>query len=202
MPLNLSGCSFVFLVDEREGGVAVRAGNKRVERERVVPAGRDGFEVFYERHWATTVTVAGALCRDVAVAEELAQEAFARAFGRWARVSRLERPELWVRRVALNLAVSRFRRRQAETRALGRAGARRRRVSDQPFAPEVEEFWAALRSLPARQAQAAALFYVDDLSIVQIAGLLGCAPGTVKAHLHAARARLRVVLDDPREAGT
>jgi RNA polymerase sigma-70 factor, ECF subfamily len=157
------------------------------------------FEVFYEVHWARTVTVTGVLCRDMAIAEELAQEAFLRAYGRWKRVSSLDRPELWVQRVALNLAVSRFRRLQAETRALGRARADQRPAPASWSSPEVEEFWTALRSLPTKQAQVAALYYVDDLSVARIAELLGCADGTVKAHLHAARARLRVVLDHPRE---
>lgn len=153
------------------------------------------FEAFFESQWPATVRVVRALVRDGEVAAELTQEAFLRAYARWARVSRLDRPDLWVRRVALNLAVSRLRRVQAEARALLRLGARRARASEQRFAPEVEEFWDAIRALPARQAQATALFYVDDLGIADIASVLDCAEGTVKAHLHAARQRLRDQLD-------
>lgn len=61
-------------------------------------------------------------------------------------------------------------------------------VSNDPAA-KVEEFSEALRSLPTRQAQAA-LFYIDDLPVSQVAEVLGCAPGTVKTHLQAARQRL------------
>lgn len=158
------------------------------ERGRPAAVTPMSFERFYASQWGPVVAVTAALCRDVGVAEELAQEAFLRAYGRWGRVSKMDRPELWVRRVALNLAVSGFRRRRAERRAL-------RRLRDRPSGPvaqdpDVEEFWEALHALPTRQAQAAALFYIDDLSVTRIAQVLGCAPGTVKAHLHAARQRL------------
>lgn len=168
---------------------STRTGSRRA-RAVGSATGPMSFEECYTRHWAPVVAVTAALCRDGAVAEELAQEAFLRAFGRWKRVSQLDRPELWVRRVALNLAVSRFRRLQIEVRVLYRAGARNRPATED-LAPQVEEFWDALRSLPPRQAQAAALFYVDDLPIERVAEVLGCASGTVKAHLHAARQRLR-----------
>lgn len=165
-------------------------GGRSSREAAVVPR---SFEGFYSAQWVPVVGVTAALCRDVAIAEELAQEAFLRAYGRWGRVSRMDRPELWVRRVALNLAVSGFRRRQAESRALRRVHGRHDDARAHDL--EVEEFWEALRSLPTRQAQAAALFYVDDLPVAEVAQVLGCAPGTVKAHLHAARQRLQHSLD-------
>ena len=55
-----------------------------------------------------------------------------------------------------------------------------------------------MRALPRRQAQVVALFYVDDRSVADIALVLECAEGTVKAHLHKARGALAVALDpDP-----
>jgi outer membrane protein assembly factor BamB len=41
-----------------------------------------------------------------------------------------------------------------------------------------------VRSLPRRQAQVVALHYLGDLPVAEIARVLGCAEGTVKAHLH------------------
>lgn len=163
-------------------------GARRGAGQRV--AARGSFDAFYDGHWVDVVAVTASLCGDVDVAEEIAQEAFIRAYGRWGRVAVLDRPDLWVRRVAMNLAVSRFRRLQAEARALARLGGRRQREDPRP-AVESEQLWRALRALPRRQGQVAALFYVDDRSIAEIARVLGCAEGTVKAHLHAARQRLR-----------
>ena len=55
---------------------------------------------------------------------------------------------------------------------------------------EVEGVFEALRSLPTRQRAAIALHYLDGYSIADIAMALGCAQGTVKAHLHKGRRAL------------
>lgn len=55
-------------------------------------------------------------CGDRHLAEELAQEALARAWERWPAVSRMASPEGWAFRTAMNLARSGFRRRRIERR--------------------------------------------------------------------------------------
>lgn len=52
------------------------------------------------------------------------------------------------------------------------------------------DFWAAVRSLPRRQAAVIALHYYEDLPVADIAAVLGIAEGTVKAHLHKGRESL------------
>jgi RNA polymerase sigma factor (sigma-70 family) len=54
----------------------------------------------------------------------------------------------------------------------------------------------ALDDLSRRQRQAVDLHYFVGLDIATVASVMGCAPGTVKATLHQARARLRVLLGD------
>ena len=56
-------------------------------------------------------------CNDRGVAEELAQEALARACVSWPKVRGMDAPGAWIHRVAMNLANSHFRRRGAERRA-------------------------------------------------------------------------------------
>jgi RNA polymerase sigma-70 factor (ECF subfamily) len=56
--------------------------------------------------------------------------------------------------------------------------------------PESGEVWQAVAQLPTRQAQAVALYYVDQLSLEEIGEVLGCSTGTVKTHLSRARVRL------------
>jgi RNA polymerase sigma-70 factor (ECF subfamily) len=136
------------------------------------------------------VTLARGLCAP-AVAEDVAQEAMLVAYRRWGTVSELERPDTWVRRVCINLAVSSFRRRVIEIRALTRLARRR---EPEPLSNDTEEFWAAVRALPKRQAQAAALRFVYELPIADIAEVLSCSEGTVKQHLSRARASLRADL--------
>lgn len=146
------------------------------------------FEELYRRDFARLVSVAHGLSGSRAAAEELVQEAFLAAHRRWNRIGRYADPSAWLRRVVVNRSVSAVRRRMAEAVALTRLGGRRELPDSLPDHDEV--VWRAVRQLPPRQAQVVALYYVDDRSVVEIAGILECAEGTVKAHLHQARQAL------------
>jgi RNA polymerase sigma-70 factor (ECF subfamily) len=158
------------------------------------------FEHFYLEEYPRVVKLVYALSGSRAGAEDIAQEAFLRAYQHWERVGSYERQAAWVRRVAANLATSGLRRRLLEARALARLAGRREPALD-PLPAEQADFGRALRALPRRQAQAVALFYVEDLSVQQIAAVLDCAEGTVKAHLAKARHTLakRLQLDPGEE---
>ena len=60
-------------------------------------------------------------------------------------------------------------------------------------------FWQAVRRLPLRQAQAVALYYMEDYSVREIAEVLDCSEGTVKTHLSRARDAVarQLQLEDP-----
>ena len=85
------------------------------------------------------------------------------------------------------LATSHLRRRTIEARALVRLAGRRGLPE---LLPDNETFWSEVRRLPRRQAQAAALRYVYDLSVAEIALTMGCAEGTAKVHLSRGREAL------------
>jgi DNA-directed RNA polymerase specialized sigma24 family protein len=150
----------------------------------------DDYAAFFRREVAGLVALATAIAGPDR-GEELAQEALLRAHREWQRIARYDKPGAWVRRVTINLAASDRRRRGAEARAMQRV-ATRRQLPVPP--PEVDGFWALVRTLPHRQAAAVALHYLDDLSIAEMADALGCAEGTAKAHLHKARASLALHL--------
>lgn len=118
------------------------------------------------------------------------------AYRHWDRVRRMERPDSWVRRTTANLATSAVRRRLAEARAVVRLSSRRE--ADAVLPESDEDFWRVVRSLPRRQAQAVALRYGLGCTVAEVADVLGCAEGTVKASLHAARASVgrRLLLED------
>ena len=80
------------------------------------------FDAFYERARDRLAVQIAALTGDPAEAVDHVQEAFVRAWSRWGYVSGLDDPEGWVRRVAHNLAVSRWRR--ARRVVLGRTPER------------------------------------------------------------------------------
>ena len=154
---------------------------------------RAGFDEFYLAEVTRLVALARSLA-GAAVAEDIAQEAMLVAFRRWHEVGDLQRPDLWVRRTCANMAVSQFRRRVAELRATTRLAGRRDAPAPDPMSDRAEEFWAAVRALPQRQAQAAALRFVYDMPIAEIAEALSCSPGAVKQHLSRARHALALSL--------
>lgn len=160
--------------------------------------GRPSFDSFYQREFPAVRAVAWALTGNVWTAEEVAQDAFLRAHREWERVCRYDEPGGWVRRVAINLATSRLRRGVREVRALARLAGRR--TEDWHMPDSSREFWAAVRSLPQRQATVLALHYYEDLPVADIAAVLGLAEGTVKAHLHKGRDALRKVIRPAGEA--
>jgi RNA polymerase sigma-70 factor (ECF subfamily) len=154
-------------------------------------ARRGSFEEFYTAELPRLVALARGLC-PAHLAEDVAQEAMIVTYRRWREVSELERPDLWVRRTCANLAVSQFRRRMVELRGTARLAGRRQPVVE--LSEAGEEFWAAVRALPHRQAQSAALRYVYDMPIAEIAATLGTSEGTVKQHLSRARKALAATL--------
>jgi RNA polymerase sigma-70 factor (ECF subfamily) len=68
------------------------------------------FTDFYDATWGRTVACAYAVAGDLGAAEDLAQEAYTRAWPRWSTISAYDDPAAWVRRVATRPAVSRWRR--------------------------------------------------------------------------------------------
>ncbi len=172
--------------------IGVRMAEEREATPRVqVPS---PFEVFYRNEYPPVVALMRVLCGTTSVGEELAQEAFLRAYRDWDRVATLVSPQAWVRRVAMNLAMSRFRRLRMATAVRLRLTPVRSTVD--PLPVEDEAMWAEVRRLSARQAQAVTLRYVEDLSVRDIAEVLGVAEGTVRATLHQARQRLRQRLSE------
>ena len=164
----------------------------------VVPATDiDDFESFFRRERDRVVRLLWAMTGSHAVAEDLAQETFAAAHRRWARVRDLERPDLWLRRVALNRAIGVARRRTTEQKALARLARygtpQLAAVDPEPHVPEPPVL-AAIRDLPRRQRQVVGLVYLDDRSIDDAALALGLTPSTVRTHLERARAALASAL--------
>jgi RNA polymerase sigma-70 factor (ECF subfamily) len=142
------------------------------------------YESEYPRLYATVVLV----CRDRAVAEEVAAEAFARAMERWRRVSRMDSPGAWTCRVALNL-VRRRHRRAPDIDLVDRADH-----GDQSTVDVAVDLAAAIAALPPRARAAFVLRFVHDLPERDVAVAMGVRRGTVAALVHQAKTTLRVAL--------
>jgi RNA polymerase sigma-70 factor, ECF subfamily len=151
------------------------------------------FDELYAAHYGDLTVQLYAYFGDRHEAQDVVQEAFCRALARWRTVSRYEDPVAWLRRVAWNLALSRWRRTRTAL-----AFARRQRPGESHVAgpdPERVALIAALSGLPDQHRRAIVLRYLADLTIAEIAEREGVPEGTVKSWLHRARAALAERLD-------
>jgi RNA polymerase sigma-70 factor (ECF subfamily) len=153
------------------------------------------FDEFYATHFSTLVAQLRAGIGDLAEAQDVVQEAFCRAWSRWDRVSDYDDPQAWVRRVAWNLAVSRWRR----TRTALRYVAGQTPVHVTGPGPDRVVLDTALARLPVNHRRAVVLYYLADMSAADIARDCGVSESTVRSWLHRARAALFQQLSAPGE---
>lgn len=159
---------------------------------------RSWLEELYRAHHQRLVRLARVLTGDDAVADELVQEAFAQAHRSLVR-PRAGAELAYLRRAVINRAHGHHRHLRvvravpaeppayADAAETGVLAADRRR-----------EVVQAVRALPARQRDCVVLHYYEELTDVEIARTLGISTGSVKTHLHRARATLAQVLEEAR----
>jgi RNA polymerase sigma-70 factor, ECF subfamily len=157
----------------------------------VADAERERFAHFFRAEYDRVVRVVAFIVHDRGRAEEIAQDAFVKAFDRWRQVGQYTNPDAWVRRVAVRMAV-RFARRE-RIRPQLEAAAAPSPIGGADASPDV---LGAMELLPARQRAVVTLFYLEDRSVDDIAGILRCSSSTVKVHLHRARRTLASVVGE------
>ncbi len=151
-------------------------------------------ERLYRDSSGALVTAAYALTGDLTEAEDVVQEAFIRAFSRPEKVAHADNPVAWMRVVTLNIARSRFRRRERFDHLLRRLRPAEDRLPG--LEPDHVVLVQALRRLPRKQREAIALFYLADLPVTDIAESLRVSPNVVKSRLHRGRLALAEQLGD------
>jgi RNA polymerase sigma-70 factor (ECF subfamily) len=156
------------------------------------------FDELYASNFTGVVVQLYAYFGDLAEAQDVAQEAFCRAWQRWSSVSRYDDPVAWIRKVAWRLAVSRWRR--------VRTALLHSRSTDVDYQPALDavrvDVVRALAQLPADQRRAIVLHHMVGLSAAEIANDAGVPAGTVRSWLTRGRAALRtqLALVDPLNA--
>ena len=147
------------------------------------------FTWFFRAEYPAVVRTAYLVTHDREAAADIAQEAFTKLLVRWKRISKYDRPDAWVRRVAIRLAVR---------------WARRERLQHAPTTEDSSagipgadlDLLRAVRSLPGSQRAAVVLFYYEDRPVAEVAEILDCSTSTAKVHLHRARKRLAELLGE------
>lgn len=176
--------------------------------ERARGGDAEAFNGLVWRYQRLLLSVALGLLEDQGRAEDAVQEAFLSAWTALPRYRGEASFRTWLCRILVNKALS--------ARRWGRlrrwlsldhpaADALKETLEDRepgadPEAARLQEersaaVRAALASLPAQQ-RAAVLLRSSGLSVVEVAEAMSVAEGTIKAHLHAARARLSAALGD------
>jgi RNA polymerase sigma-70 factor (sigma-E family) len=120
------------------------------------------------------------LTGDWHAAEDLTQAALMRLYAVWGRVSRQGPPLPYARKTLVRLHLDERRRKRSTERLVPDVGVDAAAVeTDRP--EDRVDLQRALSALPRRQRAAVVLRYWDDLDVVAVAGILGCAPGMVKS---------------------
>jgi len=158
----------------------------------VVRAEAASLEALYTAHAAALARVLRAA--GLPDATDAVQEAFVQAVVHWRKVSTYDDPLAWIRRVAINRGLNR-------RRARLRRDALTERIATTSLAYSFEspdpdgELADLIVALPQQQRLALSLYYFADLPVAEVADAMQLSEGTVKYHLHAARAALARALE-------
>ncbi|WP_256482800.1 SigE family RNA polymerase sigma factor [Micromonospora sp. RHAY321] len=150
------------------------------------------FRVFVQGIAPSLHRTAYLLCGDWYLADDLVQEALAKAYSNWRKVQRADSPSAYVRRILINESRRGWRRVRNITVHADVDGT----VAD--MSDEVvnrAELLQALQSLPARQRATVVLRFLEGLSERETAAVLGCSEGTVKSQTSRALIKLKSVLN-------
>jgi RNA polymerase sigma-70 factor (ECF subfamily) len=141
--------------------------------------------------------IAYGVLRNRADAEEVAQDAFARAFRRFHQLRDRDRFRAWLTRMTWRLAIDRW-------RADRRRAAREHATAEVAWAPSTEEVavarerskevWRAIDDLPDKLRMVIVLAAIEGHDTAEVARLLGLPDGTVKSRLFLARKALAEAL--------
>lgn len=161
------------------------------------PGSREDFDRLYRLAYPRLLRTVYGVLGDAAAAEDCVQDAFLRAFRAWPRFRPHRSPEAWLHRIAINLAISCWRRRRLQgagelVRRLGRPGPG-------PDPAEVagrSEVVAALAALPPRLSSTFVLRHYHGYTNREIATITGVSERSVGSRLAESCRRLRERLGD------
>ena len=157
----------------------------------------DDFDAFYNATRGRLLHQMYAMTGNLADAQDCVQEAYARAWQHWSKVSSHVNPEAWLRTVAWRVAASRWRKVKNGLAAMARHGPPSH--APEPSTDNVV-LVEALKGIPEAQRRAIVLHHLVGLSVDEVARETGVASGTVKARLSRGRTALAALLReaDPR----
>lgn len=159
------------------------------------------FGLLVEQYQEVAFRAAYLIVRDAGAAEDVAQEAFIRAYRQMHTFRQGEPFRPWLLRIATNLALNEVRSRGRRTGLVERVGAGAARFEDAPdnavaARDEAETLLRAIAELPEDDRVVLHLRYFLDLPEGEMAAAIGKRPGTVKSRLHRANKRLQAIIEE------
>ena len=162
--------------------------------QRVLAGDLEAFEAIVRRWQGRLVTLAWRFCRDRSMAEDLAQEAFVKAFKSLATFRAESAFSTWLTAIALNTYRSALRGRAPmpllpdPARAPSPGPDQEAVLHERDRAEMVRQ---AVLTLPVRYRDAIVMYCLEERDLAESARVLGVPSGTLKARLHRARALLK-----------
>jgi len=176
--------------------------------ERALAGSQDAFAALVARHQRSVYNLLARMLRNPALAEELAQESFLKAYTHLRRFNPEYKFANWVLRIAHNAAIDVLRQRGLRMVSMDDPDTAEQRPIEEtvvdPRSDEAERrlerrdlsqvLGAALDELRPEYRRAVVLRYQQDLGYEEISAITGDPVGTVKSHLHRARVEMAVFL--------
>ncbi len=193
----------MFTVQSGVDSTSTRTETDSIE-QRAITAVKNGdagsYDYLVSKYMKRVVSIAWGIVRNAHDAEDLAQEAFVKAFQSIDRFKAGEPFGPWIYRIATNLALDVMKHRQRfrhEEITDSHPAARSDRADLPAVTNELgRRIDAAIESLPEMQRVVARLFLVEHFEHAEIAEMIGLSEGTVRSHLSLARGKLREKLAD------
>jgi RNA polymerase sigma-70 factor (sigma-E family) len=134
------------------------------------------------------------MCGDWERASDIVQEAMIRVYVAWPRLERRGGLAAYARRTTINVAIDMSRRRSS-TEVPGPVPDVQHGLDLAGVVSERQVLLTALARLPQRQRGCVVLRYFEDMSVTEVAGVLGCTEGTVKSQTSRALTSLRSMFE-------
>lgn len=156
------------------------------------------FEEYARQHTGQLLRLATVLAGDCGTAEDVVQEVLIRAHAGWPKISKLDRPHAYLRRMVVNECIS-WRRKWGRLLAMPDSELDRATADHGGHYADRDELLAELRKLAPRTRAAIVLRYFEGLSDTEIADALHCQQVTVRSYIHRGLKALRIELTGPEQ---
>jgi RNA polymerase sigma-70 factor (ECF subfamily) len=159
---------------------------------RALDPAQPALDALVAAHGERAVRIASRFVRgDRAAAEDIAQEALAKAWRALPRFRGEAELATWLYRVVVNEALSWLRRRKLRDRLVGLLGPERPAAAPLPDPSLRARILAALDALSANERAVFTLVHLEGFTLEETAAIRGRALGTIKSQLHRALGKLR-----------